>query len=78
MTVLQKFMLDALDQLGAMTEQELATACLIGPKQRGGFRTSLNRLFERKLVDGVDDWQIAITKEGVWAIEAQNLASEQG
>lgn len=70
MTKLHKLMLDAVDQLGAMTEHELATACLVSPKQRGGFRTALTRLYERGLVAG--DHQIEITPEGVWAVEAEN------
>lgn len=65
-------MLDALDQLGNMNTCELETACLVGPKHRGGFRSSLNRLFQRKLVDA-NELQIWITAEGVHEVERVNL-----
>lgn len=75
-TKLQKLMLDALDQLGSMTRHELEVACLSPPSSRGGFNTSLARLFDRKLVT-TDDYQIYITREGVFAIEEQNMADER-
>lgn len=75
MTELQKLILDALDQLGTMTEHELRTACLIGKKQYGGFRTSLNRCFVQKWVRAMGPDHIGISKEGVFAIEAANIAA---
>lgn len=76
MTELQKLILDALDQLGSMTRHELEVACLISPKGRGGFNTSVNSLFARKLVAS-DEYQIWVTKEGVFAIEVANMAAER-
>lgn len=73
MTELQKLILDALDQLGAMTRHELETACFIGDAQRGGFTRSLSRLFNQRLVNGAPD-RIHVTRDGVWAIEAYNTA----
>lgn len=68
-------MLDAIDQLGAMTLHELETACLIDPASRGGFRTSLAQLYRRELVQG--DCYVSITPKGVWAVEAENVRQER-
>lgn len=76
MTRLQKLILDALDQLGPLSEHSLATACLISPKQKGGFRSTLNKLFEARLVHAFDFDQIQITREGVGAVEADNIAHQ--
>lgn len=76
MTKLQRLVLDALDQLGDMTDHELEVACLISPNRRGGFRATLRSLFSRGYVtyEEIPDAQIKITKEGVFAIEADNYA----
>lgn len=76
MTRLQKLILDALDQLGPMNEHELQTACLIEPKQRGGFRSTLNMLYADALVEMLNIYQMSITTKGVHAIEADNIAHE--
>ena len=75
-TELQKLALDALDMLGPMTYCELETACLIGPKHRGGFRSSLNWLFERKFVE-CDECQIRITADGVYEVERVNQTADK-
>lgn len=72
-TELQKLALDALDQLGPMTQLELETACLVAPKSVGGFRSSLIRLFERELV-ALCDSHVLITGAGVRAVEDYNIA----
>ncbi len=75
-TELQKLMLDALDMLGSMSVQELETACLINKKRRGGFHTSLQGLFKRRLV-AADAYQVRLLPAGVFEIEALNAAAER-
>lgn len=74
MTEFQKLMLDALDMLGAMTQHELETACFVVKRHRGGFVNSLSGLFRKRLVNGSPD-RIHITRDGVYAIEAYNIAT---
>jgi hypothetical protein len=60
---LQTLMLDALAELGPMTGHQLQTACLIEPRQRGGFQSTLVRMFDRGWVEQ-DDFNIRLSRAG--------------
>jgi hypothetical protein len=64
LTELQRLAVDALYNLGPMTESELATACLRDTQHhKGGFVNVVRSLFRLKLING-DDCEVWLTEEG--------------
>lgn len=59
MTELQQLALDAILNLGPMTADELATACL----RDGRFRLTIESLFKRGMLEG-DDSRLLLTVAG--------------